>query len=32
MTLLFMEQSRQVWLEQRNQEIMVIPYETHSEG
>jgi len=31
-TLLFMEQAREVWLEQREHGILVMPYETHVEG
>ena len=31
-TLLFMEQAHEVWLEQREREILVMPYETYVEG
>jgi len=31
-TLLFMEQAHEVWLEQRDHGILVMPYETHIEG
>jgi len=30
--LLFMEQAHEVWLEQREREILVMPYETYVEG
>jgi len=32
MTLLFMEQDREVWLEQRGQDILVVPYEVDVQG
>jgi hypothetical protein len=31
-TLLFMEQAHEVWLEQREREILVMPYEAYVEG
>ena len=31
-SLLFMEQAHEVWLEQREREILVMPYETYVEG
>ena len=31
-TLIFMEHAREVWLEQRGEDIRVMPYETHIEG